>query len=126
MREQVRPHQLGPSDKSARTTLHHVPDLRGDIGHGGREAALHGRYHVLQARLPERPIEYLKKFGYSGEQATIILGTAPGEGLISGIVDFPNACCTIYIPTDIFDFDIRPSAAGPARMVQGNELATAT
>jgi formamidase len=68
-------------------------------------------------------IEYLKKFGYSGEQACVILGTAPVEGRISGIVDFPNACCTVFIPTEIFDFDIRPSAAGPTKMVQGNELA---
>jgi formamidase len=68
-------------------------------------------------------IEYLKKFGYSGEQACVILGTAPVEGRISGIVDFPNACCTVFIPTDIFDFDIRPSARGPQRMVEGNELA---
>lgn len=68
-------------------------------------------------------IEYLKKFGYSGEQSTVILGTAPVEGRISGIVDFPNACCTVFIPTEIFDFDIRPSGAGPSRTVQGNELA---
>jgi formamidase len=68
-------------------------------------------------------IEYLKKFGYSGEQACVILGTAPVEGRISGIVDFPNACCTVFVPTEIFDFDIRPSAGGPQRMVEGNELA---
>jgi formamidase len=58
-------------------------------------------------------IEYLKKFGYSGEQAYLLLGSAPIEGRISGIVDIPNACCTLYVPTAIFDFDIRPGAAGP-------------
>jgi formamidase len=58
-------------------------------------------------------IEYLKKFGYTGEQAYLLLGSAPIEGRISGIVDIPNACCTLYVPTAIFDFDIRPVAAGP-------------
>src|SRR6478672_6331680 len=32
-------------------------------------------------------IEYLKKFGYSGEQAYLLLGSAPIEGRISGVVD---------------------------------------
>jgi formamidase len=58
-------------------------------------------------------IEYLKRFGYTGEQAYLLLGSAPIEGRISGIVDIPNACCTLYLPTAIFDFDIRPSGAGP-------------
>lgn len=58
-------------------------------------------------------IEYLKKFGYSGEQAYALLSTAPCEGRISGIVDIPNACSTIAIPTAIFDFDIKPTSAGP-------------
>jgi formamidase len=68
-------------------------------------------------------IEYLKKFGYSGEQACVILGTAPVEGRISGIVDFPNACCTVFIPTEMFEFDIRPTAAGPTPVIRGDELA---
>jgi len=42
----------------------------------------------------------------------MILGTAPVEGCLSGVVDIPNACSTIYIPRSIFDFDIRPSATG--------------
>jgi formamidase len=64
-------------------------------------------------------IEYLKKFGYSGEQAYLLLGSAPVEGRISGIVDIPNACCTLYLPTAIFDFDIRPTAQGPVRADRG-------
>ena len=40
-------------------------------------------------------IEYLKKFGYSGEQAYLLLSCCPCEGRISGIVDIPNACCTL-------------------------------
>ncbi|MBX6768213.1 MAG: acetamidase/formamidase family protein, partial [Actinomadura rubrobrunea] len=58
-------------------------------------------------------IEYLKKFGYTGEQAYLLLGSAPIEGRISGIVDIPNACCTLYLPTAIFEFDVRPTADGP-------------
>jgi formamidase len=46
---------------------------------------------------------------YSGEQAYIILGAAPVEGRISGIVDIPNACCTLYLPTEIFEQNILPS-----------------
>ena len=65
-------------------------------------------------------IEYLKKFGYSGAQAYSILGTAPVQGHISGVVDVPNACATLWLPTQIFDFDINPSASGPVKMLDGS------
>ena len=65
-------------------------------------------------------IEYLKKFGYSGAQAYSILGTAPVQGHISGVVDVPNACATLWLPTEIFDFDINPSAAGPTKFLDGS------
>jgi formamidase len=64
-------------------------------------------------------VEYLQKFGYSGAQAYLLLGSAPIEGRISGIVDIPNACCTLYLPTAIFDFDVKPSTTGPARQDRG-------
>src|SRR5471030_3037340 len=64
-------------------------------------------------------IEYLKKFGYSAAQAYSILGTAPVQGHISGVVDIPNACATLWLPTDIFEFDVMPNAAGPVKMVKG-------
>jgi formamidase len=64
--------------------------------------------HVAYRRACLNAIEYLKKFGYTGEQAYIILGSAPVEGRISGIVDIPNACCTIYLPTEIFQRNILP------------------
>jgi formamidase len=70
-------------------------------------------------------IEYFKKFGYSGEQIYLLLGAAPVEGRISGIVDIPNACCSLYVPTAIFDFDARPSAAGPTRADRG-QVATSS
>jgi formamidase len=64
-------------------------------------------------------VEYLKRWGYTGEQAYLLLGSAPIEGRISGIVDIPNACCSLYLPTEIFDFDVRPNAEGPMRQDRG-------
>jgi hypothetical protein len=62
----------------------------------------------------------LKKFGYSGAQAYSILGTAPCQGHISGVVDVPNACATLWLPTEIFDFDVMPSSAGPIKHIKGD------
>lgn len=81
-----------------------------------------GKQHYLDAHIAYRraclnAIEYMKKFGYTGEQAYSILGTAPVEGHISGIVDIPNVCATLWLPTEIFEFDIRPNADGPEIMV---------
>ncbi|GLV13274.1 formamidase [Alicyclobacillus hesperidum] len=64
--------------------------------------------HVAYRRACLNAIEYLQHFGYTAEQAYMLLGVAPVEGRISGIVDVPNACCTLALPTDIFDRDIRP------------------
>ncbi|MDR7300521.1 formamidase [Haloactinomyces albus] len=64
-------------------------------------------------------IEYLTKFGYTPEQAYLILGAAPIEGRLSGVVDIPNACATLYLPTAIFDDDIRPTAGTPQRVDRG-------
>ena len=41
------------------------------------------------------------------------------QGHISGVVDIPNACATLWLPTQIFEFDVNPSAAGPVKSVQG-------
>lgn len=83
-----------------------------------------GGQHYLDVTVAYRQaclnaIEYLKKFGYSGAQAYSLLGCAPVQGHISGVVDIPNACATLWLPTQIFDFDIRPNAQGPVRHVQG-------
>ncbi len=81
--------------------------------------------HVSYRMACLNAIEYMKKFGYTGEQAYAILGTAPVEGRISGIVDIPNACTTLYLPTEIFEFDIKPNAIGPTNSVpSGIDLAT--
>jgi formamidase len=83
-----------------------------------------GRQHYLDVHIAYRQaclnaIEYLKKFGYSGAQAYAILGTAPVQGHISGVVDIPNACATLWLPTEIFDFDIRPGTDGPTMFITG-------
>ncbi|BCQ53716.1 formamidase [Burkholderia gladioli] len=83
-----------------------------------------GGQHYLDVTVAYRQaclnaIEYLKKFGYSGAQAYSLLGCAPVQGHISGVVDIPNACATLWLPTQIFDFDIRPNAEGPIRHVKG-------
>ena len=42
------------------------------------------------------------------------------EGHISGIVDVPNACATLWLPTEIFEFDINPNANGPTKFLDGS------
>ncbi|MEL7084816.1 MAG: formamidase [Cyanobacteria bacterium P01_A01_bin.3] len=64
--------------------------------------------HVSYRRACLNAVEYLKKFGFTGEQAYLLLSCAPVEGRVSGIVDIPNACCTMALPTEIFDKDILP------------------
>lgn len=88
-----------------------------------------GRQHYLDANIAYRraclqAIDYLQRFGYTGEQIYLLLGGAPVEGRISGIVDIPNAVCTLFIPTEIFETDIRPSSAGPDRQDRGRAAAT--
>ncbi|HTL89050.1 MAG TPA: formamidase [Leptolyngbya sp.] len=64
--------------------------------------------HIAYRQACLNAIEYLKKFGFTGEQAYLLLSCAPVEGRVSGIVDIPNACCTVAIPTGIFDQNILP------------------
>ena len=84
-----------------------------------------GGQHYLDVHIAYRQaclnaIAYLKKFGYSGAQAYSILGTAPVQGHISGVVDVPNACATLWLPTEIFEFDIQPCAEGPFKAVSSD------
>lgn len=64
-------------------------------------------------------IDYFTKFGYTPEQVYLLLGAAPVDGRFSGVVDIPNSCATLYVPTEIFDFDPRPSAGPPQRVDRG-------
>lgn len=54
-------------------------------------------------------IEYLRRFGYNDYQIYLLLSCAPIQGHVAGIVDIPNACTTLGMPMDIFDFDIAPT-----------------
>lgn len=61
---------------------------------------------------------------------TYLLATPPpadGRTLLrhAGIVDVPNAVCTLAIPTAIFDQDVRPKSDGPptgARLVKRGDV----
>jgi formamidase len=88
-----------------------------------------GENHYLDATIAYRraclnAIEYLKKFGYSGDQAYLLLGSAPIEGRVSGIVDIPNSCCSLYLPTEIFDFEVRPAKEAPQTADRGSAART--
>ena len=77
-----------------------------------------GKQHFMDATIAFKravlnAIDYLSKFGYTKEQVYMLLSCCPCEGRIAGIVDVPNACATIAIPTAIFDQDIRPKHEGP-------------
>jgi formamidase len=81
-----------------------------------------GKQHYLDVHVAYRQaclnaINYMTKFGYTEAQAYAILGCAPVQGHISGVVDIPNACATLWLPTDVFDFDIQPGADGPSKGV---------
>ncbi|KAJ9392081.1 hypothetical protein DTO063F5_840 [Paecilomyces variotii] len=72
-----------------------------------------GKQHFLDTTVAYRQtclrvIEYLRRYGYDDYQIYLLLSAAPVQGHIAGIVDIPNACTTIGLPIDIFDFDIRP------------------
>ncbi len=82
-----------------------------------------GKQHYMDAHIAYKnacmnAIEYLQTCGYTAEQAYMILGAAPVEGRVSGIVDIPNACCTIYLPTEIFQRDVEPMRHSVSRQTQ--------
>ena len=94
------------------------PDYKDYLIFEGISVDEHGAQHYLDVTVAYRQaclnaIEYMTKFGYTPAQAYSILGVAPVQGHISGVVDIPNACATLYLPTEIFDFDIKPGAGGP-------------
>jgi len=68
-----------------------------------------GRNYYMDATVAYRraclnAIAYLEQVaGFTGEQAYLLLGAAPVEGRIGGIVDIPNCAVTIGIPLEIFE-----------------------
>ncbi|MGB3699482.1 MAG: formamidase [Gordonia sp. (in: high G+C Gram-positive bacteria)] len=94
------------------------------VAFSGTSVTLDGEQRYLDSQLAYQraclhAIEYLSKFGYSPEQAYLLLGAAPVEGRFSGVVDIPNSCATVYIPTSIFDFDVTPGKGGPVQIDPG-------
>ena len=101
------------------------------LAFSGISVGLDGRQRYLDSQLAFQraclhAIDYLTTFGYTPEQAYLILGAAPIEGRFSGVVDIPNSCATVYLPTGIFEFDVRPSANGPTRIDPGPGVPRAT
>lgn len=56
--------------------------------------------------VPSSPL--IVSLGYSDYQVYLLLSCAPIQGHVGGLVDIPNACMTLGLPMDIFDFDISP------------------
>ncbi|SEG81314.1 formamidase [Marinobacterium lutimaris] len=84
-----------------------------------------GKQHYLDTSVAYRQaclnaINYLTKFGYTPAQGYAILGCAPVQGHISGVVDIPNSCATLWLPTDIFDFNVKPGSDGPTKELDGS------
>ena len=63
-------------------------------------------------------MDYLKKFGYTEEQAYMLLACAPVESRVLTTANKPNMNVSLGLPLDIFDFDIRfPSSGAPVQRV---------
>ncbi|KAF2147526.1 uncharacterized protein K452DRAFT_348205 [Aplosporella prunicola CBS 121167] len=80
----------------------------------------HGVQHYMDATVAYRQtilrcIEYLRRYGYSDYQVYLLLSCAPVQGHVAGMVDIPNACTTLGLPMDIFDFDVRPELPAQKR-----------
>jgi formamidase len=94
------------------------------LAFSGTSVTLDGEQRYLDSQLAYQraclhAINYLTTFGYSAEQAYLLLGAAPIEGRFSGVVDIPNSCATVYIPTAIFDFPVTPVAGQPTKIDPG-------
>ncbi|MFB6102173.1 MAG: formamidase [Haloplanus sp.] len=89
------------------------PDFSNYVVFEGYSVDEDGTQHYKNANVGMRracldAIDYLTNFGYTEEQAYIILSTAPVESRIAGIVDLPNTCVTVSVPNEVFDIDIDP------------------
>ncbi|KAK0494077.1 Acetamidase Formamidase [Armillaria luteobubalina] len=81
-------------------------DYHGD----GKQYNMDATVAYKQAAL--NAIAYLMKIGYTREQAYLLLSAAPIESHIGAVVDSPNACVTLALPTGIFEHDILPKPEG--------------
>jgi formamidase len=81
-------------------------DVHGDGKQYNMDASVAYKQAALNA------IAYLEKIGYTRQQAYLLLSAAPIESHVGALVDSPNACVTLAIPTGIFDHDILPNPDG--------------
>ena len=101
-----------------------VPVVHRDLGRRGRREPLPGRDDRLPAGVPERDrvpedVRLHRRAGVPAARAR-----RRSRGASAGIVDIPNACCSLYLPTAIFDFDIRPTEDGPTPTDRGTPALT--
>jgi len=85
------------------------------------------RFHPLFFLFFSRLLFYLSAnniTGYNDYQIYLLLSCAPVQGHVAGIVDIPNACTTMGLPMDIFDFDISPHLPAEKRDLGGQCMCT--
>ena len=82
------------------------------------QAALSQHPHRLSAGLPERHRipDQVRLFARPGLRHS---WNGALQGHISGVVDIPNACATLYLPTEIFAFDVMPGCGRADQARQG-------
>ena len=89
------------------------------LAFSGTSVTLDGEQRYLDSHLSYQraclhAIDYLRSSATAPSQAYMILGAAPIEGRLSGVVDIPNSCCDGLHP----DRDLRlrrPAVAQPGR-----------
>ncbi|KAG0145779.1 hypothetical protein CROQUDRAFT_671576 [Cronartium quercuum f. sp. fusiforme G11] len=88
-----------------------------DLHADGRQYSMDATIAYKQAAL--NCIAYLQKLGYTREQAYLLLSAAPIQAHLAAIVDSPNACVTIGLPTEIFEENILPKEGGLSKRYYG-------
>ena len=83
------------------------------------KAALSRRPHRVSASLPQCDRVPHQVWLYACAGLRNSRARRHARAISQGVVDIPNACATLWLPTDIFDFDVMPSAAGPIKHVKG-------
>ncbi|KAJ7909017.1 Acetamidase Formamidase [Mycena leptocephala] len=77
-----------------------------------KQAALNAIAYLMKCVADTVPIVGLTVEDLAREQAYLLLSAAPIESHVGALVDSPNACVTLAIPTGIFSHDILPKPEG--------------
>lgn len=107
----------GPGDPVAVVRFAGEPTgLRRGAPYAGSQSGVEdGTQHCKNANIGMRhacldAIDYLTNFGYTKEQAYIILSTVLVGSRIAGIVDLPNTSVTMSVPEEVVEFNVCPEA----------------